>query len=435
MPINWVVWRWMPSLSILLATMVHWSSTGHAGGYYTTDFGTRRGGMFTVIGYPDDLSGIFHNPAGMVLWSGTQFYHSQGWMIIDATMRMYDSQGVLHPLDGEVKPKWSLGVAPFLAMGSDFGTKRFRGGVALFAPNVFGASLPTNLPSRYHVHDALFIAPRLTLSAAYAVTPRFSIGMNLNAIGTFLTASRTMNVAVLANPDARFRPLEEMQPTDATLKMTGYGATWSLDLSTYFQPSETFRFGVVFMGGARGTLEGPVDLTYPDGSVESANQHTVLPIPFTLQAGSDWIVAEGFHWGVDVRFWHYQVNQMQETKLDGTIMGLSQLDQAKSYGNSWNVGTGLLYELRQGLDVMVGCDYDWSALPTNSISMEMPVSDRLSVSAGARWWVRPDLRLGLSVARLWLLIYDIQESYTIPPTNAKGWGAMSKVALDIMWQL
>ena len=112
-------------------------------------------GMLAVVGKPDDLTAVFHNPAGLTLQSGTQFYFSLSNFILDLGLKMYDSDGKLRPFDHEITPKLSYGAIPFIGVSSDLGTERFRLAFALYAPNAYGASLPLTSPPRYHATQAL----------------------------------------------------------------------------------------------------------------------------------------------------------------------------------------------------------------------------------------------------------------------------------------
>ncbi|MBM4370930.1 MAG: outer membrane protein transport protein [Deltaproteobacteria bacterium] len=405
------------------------------GGYYNPDFGTKRGGMMAVIANPDDPTAIFHNPAAMTGLVGTHLYHSQTWFLADARMQFYDSQGVLRP-DHAIGPDWNLGFSPFIGVVTDFGgLQRLRMGVAVYAPNAFGAVLPDDEPTRYHVLKAFFIAPRLTTSFAWAFTPRFSAALSFNLLTSGLYAERMMNPLVLQDPDLRFADPETLAPYDAKLKLSGMAVTWAWDTALWFRPLETFRIGVMFAAGAPSRLKGRARLRYADGTRESTRQRTMIAIPFTLQAGTSWEFARDFEWNVDVRYWHYQVNQEQLTRLSQPIMGIEEFREPKNYRNAYSVGTGLLYRVIPPVDVMAGFQWDTTGFREYTLSVENPNRDRLGVSMGVRWRINGHVRVGLSFVRQWFQMYDIQNSITTPPTNAKGYGAISQFGADVDWSL
>ena len=356
-----------------------------AGGFSNPDMGGRRMGMFSVMGKPDDVSSIFHNPAGLVLLDGTQIYHAQSFFFIDMGMKLYDSEGVLHPLDHEITPDWSMGWLPFLGVASDFNTKRFRAGLALYAPNAYGASLPRNEPTRYHATRALFVAARTSLSAAFRFTEHFSVGLTADLMYVHLHAQRVMNSLVLADPDKRFADPEVLAPFDAPLTITGRGFTWAWNIGLLFEPTDSLGLGFKFGSGSNVKLRGPVELKNPDGTTNKTTQRTSMVIPCVLRAGFNWEFAPQFEWAADVFYWHYQVLQEQRTVLNEPLMGLNGFVDPKNYGNSWAWNTGLLYHAHPDVELMLGFQMDFTPIPTKTYSLDNPTRDQLGVSAGVRW--------------------------------------------------
>jgi long-chain fatty acid transport protein len=423
------------SLASIVGAMLlaGFSSQVAAGGFSNPDMGGRRMGMFSVMGKPDDVTAIFHNPAGMILLDGSQLYHSQSWFFIELGMRLYDSQGVLYPTDSEIEPDWNIGFLPFLGATTDFGTERFRMGFAIYAPNAYGAKLPEDSPTRYHATEALFLASRATLAAAYRLTDELTIGASADLIYVHLMAKRYMNPAVLSNPDKRFGNLDELKATDSLLDISGHDVTYAWNVSLLFQPTSTVGIGLLFASGSPVQLEGPVTLTGPDGTKTSTTQHTEMTIPLTLRAGVNWEFAPNFELGADIFYWHYQVLQEQRTKLDQPLMGLSGFVDPKNYGNSWAWNIGMLYHVLPSLELMLGFQQDFTPIPTQTYSLDNPSRDQFGISVGTRWQVNDSWRLGLAMVRNWFELADVQDSMSTPPSNAKGHAANFEAAFDIAY--
>lgn len=413
-----------------LATQSAW-----AGGFSIPDIGVRRTGMFAVMARPDDGTAVFHNPAGMTLQNGTHFYYFQLGFLMDLGIRMYDSQGVLHPADHELAPDLNLGGLPYLALQTDFGLERFRGGLAVYAPNAFGTKLPEDEPTRYHATQVLFLSSRVTGALAYEFSKYLSAGASAHLLFTYMTAERRMNPAVLSDPDKRFAPVADMAPSDSKLELAGHGFSWAWDVGILMTPAPTFRIGASFASGALTTLRGDVKLTGPDGSIVKSSQTTDVPLPFTLRAGFNWEFAPDFELGADIFYWHYQVFQEQRSKLSTPIMGMKEFRDQKNYGNSWDWCVGLLYRLTPEIDLMAGFQMDFTPIPATTYSLDNPTTDQLGVSVGGRWAVTQQVKLGLSVYRNWFNLIDVQESQGIPPSNVKGHGAVTSVGFDVNWKL
>jgi len=440
--------HWFPrQMALLLGALLGFLTSpaaAHAGGFSNPDFGIRRIGMFAVVGYPDDVTAIFHNPAGLILNSGTYLYHAESWFHSGLAFRMYDSKGQLKP-DHDIRPDWSYGAIPFLGMVSDFTTERFRAGIAVYAPNAYGAVLPVDEPTRYHATRALFLASRLTLAAAYALSDRFSMGANFNVIHVYLAATRFVNPFMLDDWDRRFDAREETRYDDYKLVVDGQDWTWSADVGLLFQPTDSFRIGAVFAGGSDINLEGDVILHNPpprpeEGQVDAgeplrATHKTGMVIPFTLRAGFNWEFVKDFQLGADVRMWHYQVLQEQRTVLSQKILGEDEWRDPKNYANSFNWCVGLLHRVAPDWEVMMGYQQDFTPIPEETFSLDNPSRDQQGISLGLRWQATENLRLGLAFVRNWFEIVDIQKSISEPPANAKGYGANTELGFDISWKL
>lgn len=406
-----------------------------AGGFSNLDFGQRRNGMFAVTARPDDGAAIFHNPAGLTLLDGTQLYHSQTWALIDMGLRMYDSEGKLHP-DHEVTPDWNIGILPFFTVSSDLGgMENLRLAFGIYAPNAYGAALPDDEPTRYHATQVLFIASRATAAAAYRFSDQLSLGVGLSLIHVYLTAERTMSPLVLADPDRRFDDPEDAKATDATLEMNGQDLTFGADVGILLTPRPNLRLGASFSKGAPVELEGDVKLTWANGDELKTTHATTMVIPFNLRAGFNWEFAPAFELGMDIYWWNYQVLQEQRTQLGKPIMGMSELVDAKNYHSSWNWCIGILHRVTPDFELMMGYQEDKSPIPKTSFSLENPTQNLKGVSLGIRWQLTPDFRFGLGMVRNWYDLIDIQVSQGMPPSNVKGHGGNTEFSFDLTYKL
>ena len=419
---------------LLLVALLLAPAVGRAGGFHNEDIGAKRMGMFAVVANPDDVTAIFHNPAGLVLSKGTAFYHSQSWFIVDLGIRMNDSKGMLHPTSGrEMKPTWNVGFIPFLGVATDFGTERLRGGFAIYAPNMYGAALSEDEPTRYHATKVLFLSSRATLSLAYRISRQFSIGANANLVHMYLLAERYMNPLVLQDPDMRFAPAADLAEFDAKLNLSGQAWTGSWDIGLLFEPLETLKIGASFVAGARATIRGTAKLRYADGQQESSRHQTNFVIPFTLKVGINWEFVEDFQIAADYRYYHYQVLQEQRTKLSDPIMGIDEFRDPKNYSNSINWCLGMMYRVIPELEFMVGYQEDYSPIPDKTYTLDNPSRDQRGVSFGVRWKPLDKHRFGLAIVRNWFDLVDVQTSISTPPSNAKGHGANFEVGFDYTW--
>jgi len=403
-----------------------------AGGFSNPDFGIRRLGMFAVTARPDDGTALFHNPAGLTLEQGTRFYHAQSWFFPNLGIRLYDSEGYLHP-EHEIQPTLNVGAIPFLGGSFDLGSPRLRLAVGVYAPNAYGAMLPDDEATRYYVTEALFVAARATAAVGWAVTEKMSLGGSLSLIPVYLTATRKINALVLAEPDRRFDPVSATEDFDSTLELDGRDLTLAADLGVILRPLPTLRLGAAFASGSPVTLEGDVRLTNPDGSEVRTRHRTRMSLPFTLRAGFKWEFAPDFQLGADIYYWHYQVFQEQRTELDEPILGMAELVDPKNYGNCWAWNAGLLYRLHPRLELLASYQQDFTPIPERTFTLDNPTRDQSGVSLVARWQVNERWRIGVACVRNWFELADVQTSLANPPANMKGHGGNTEFGFDLSW--
>lgn len=410
------------------------SSTSLASGFHNEDFGVRRMGMFSVVARPDDGTAVFHNPAGMTLFEGTRFYSSLSVFYLDLGLRLYDSQGQLRP-EHELGPDWNIGILPFVGIASDLGTDDLRLGLAVYAPNAYGAAMPDDEPTRYHVTKALFISSRATVTGAYEVNDRFSIGANISVVHNYLTMSRYMNAAVFQDPDRRFDPPSQTSPLDAKLDISGQHVTYAWDVGFLLSPTDDLKLGAAFFSGSDVNLRGDARLEYANGTIEETKHTTTLKIPFTIRAGLNYELTEDFEVGADIRYYHYQVFQEQRTDLDEPIMGIDALVDPKNYTNAWNWSIGILYHVTDTVEFMSGYQEDYTPIPTRTFSLDNPSRDQKGVGLGLRWQATEGSRFGIAFVRNWFDLVDVQDNIANPPANAKGYGSNTELGLDYTLQL
>ncbi len=423
-----------PVVLAVLAVLVTAPGTVRAGGFTNLDFGIRRMGMFAVTAKPDDGTAIFHNPAGMTLLEGTQFYSHLSIFRSQLGLKLYDSEGNLRP-DHEIKPDWNIGLIPFIGITTDFGVKPLRVGLGVYVPNAYGASLPDNQPTRYHATRALFIAGRVTAAVAWQPTDMLAVGGSISVVPVYLTARRVMNPVVLTNPDARFLPVAESAALDADLDIEGLDVTWSWDLGVIFRPIPALRIAVAFQAGSPVSLEGDVKLRQADGTTVRTRHTTNLAIPLTLRAGINWEFVKDWEIAADVYWWRYNILQEQRTRLSKPLMGLDDLSEPKNYDDSWNWCLGLLYRPIPQIDLMIGYQEDYTPIPNRTFTLENPSRDQRGISLGLRWQVTPRVRLGTAYIRNWFKGPDVQDSVTTPPSNGKAHGANDEWGLDVLWRI
>jgi long-chain fatty acid transport protein len=336
-------------------------------------------------------------------------------------------------------PDQNWAIVPFLGVASDLGTKSLRAGLALYAPNLYGASLPEDAPSRYHLTRGFFFATHLTGTLAWKVNEHFAIGAGVSAVYMVMQGAQYQNPMVLLNPDLRFDTPDSVRARDLKVSLDGRGWTWDWNVGVLIHPVPTLGIGISFTSGADVLLKGDVTIRPADASkpTQTIGQTTRMAIPLTLRFGVNWEFVKDFQVGLDFSWWHYQVFQEQVMELERPIEGMPGTVQRtpKNFHNAWNLGGGFLYRVIPELDLMIGVQRDTSPIPTQTMTVDNLNKGLTSLSVGARWRPLRWLGVGVTYMRSWADLLVIQDSVTSPSTNGKGHGGMNHVSAEFTFKL
>ncbi len=453
-------WLW------LLFLLIPIGQRASAGGFTIIEMGAKKTGMMCSVAKPDDLSGVYHNPAGIADLRGTRFHLSTGLSFLDITAKArtweagegyYGSDQIMpdEPVDGEffadpIKAK-VVAPMPMLVASTDFGLD--QGPVmalSIYVPDAIGASLPKDAPTRYMVTDAYFVAGMASLTLAYrlpGVMDWLALGASMGVLYTRQEGKRWHNQPTIAG-----------QSADYILHLKGedYKIFWNAGLTA--SPIDALTIGLAWIGGTDVALKGSLEISLPPGVEEedpliaalgglagSYDQTTHLKVPAGLAAGLHWQVMAELDLAVDFRWWYYSVfkQQTMDHNIDLELLGQPAVDNPmvtpKDFNDSYTLSVGLMtrpFADLQQLELMAGWSYDWSPAPSRTKSLEMPTTDLTGYAMGARYTFDDPLaaslwRLALTYYRYWYLKDDVTDSVLIPPQNAKFWGTVDTVSFQI----
>ena len=155
------------------------------------EFGFKKTAMGASIAKPDDLSAVYHNPAGIGLLKGNQFFFSFGAALptTNINIRFWkNSERYIEekPKDDgffpEVSPNSSAAFFPMLGVSTSFLKDRLTTSLSLYIPNAVGAKFDENGLVRYHMVEGYFVAGSLTGTVAYKLNPKVIVGLGLSAL-------------------------------------------------------------------------------------------------------------------------------------------------------------------------------------------------------------------------------------------------------------
>lgn len=422
-----------------LALVAVLASSAHAGGFGIPEIGVRRTAMGAVIGRPDELASLYHNPAGLVLADEWRIYISGGVSLLGTEFElapwdrsdeflgtMPESSGYYAP----VKPSRAMGVIPMLAAGGHVWDKLYAG-AAVFVGNATGAAFDEGAVTHYHLIDGYVVAPQATVAVAYKLRDDLAIAASAGLIYMKVHGKRYVFPIIDGND------ISSLAGKKPELVLDGSGIAPTYSISAFGRPHPRVTWGANFIGRVDATLEGPITITYSDDAmtpndVLQGRQKTTQMLPWTLQAGANVDVTPNLEIGAELRYWLYRQYKRQHTDVVGIFL-VRELETQKNYSDSWEAtGGARVHDLpgARGLDLMLGMQYDKSPAPPQTVTLDQPSFSHWGLHTGARYEVGR-YRFGASYIHYWYAIPTITDSITLPPSNVRGHGANNIFTLSM----
>lgn len=475
------------ALALVLATFA--PSLAQAGGFHISIIGTRRNAMLTNLAAPDDMTALFHNPAGLADQRGRRFhlFGSVNFLRNEFEVMALDperfpeinpegcGQGEAEPCpwpigeDGyyeeAISPESSFGILPFLGFSTDLGfiSTRFEDvvfSIGAYAPNLYGGTLASDAPTRYFMTEGYFAVISATVGIGWRINEYVSIGGHLSYNYMQMKYGFHLSlIDVLVDEGEEPDMLSELvQDSYGDIDMSylgrDHGVGWSIGL--LITPTEWMSIGLSYLVSSSANFEGDLDLrtTRPDTNIADfatlgyalpERLEVQMPIPPALGAGFNFTPTDWLEIGLDLRVWLYNMYKYQRMRPiyaddapANRPMTEESLSSEKDNTISFELALGLLFRPFTRLtnpvrtmELMAGIGYDHSPVSDESFSLDNPSMSQVVVGAGLRWPINEHFRLGLAYMLLVYLPRDITTSETSPPTNVRGQGLNHIPSLEL----
>jgi len=451
-----------------------------AGGSTTSIFGGRRMGMMANLGKPDDLTALFHNPAGLADQPGVNIYLfiSPAFLTSDFRMQARDADrfpainpagcgtGSADPCpwptdsEGyytrEISPEKYFGVLPYLGAATDLGFLGPRGkdfvfSLAVYSPNFYGAFLPENAPTAYSVIGGMFLVIATTAGVGWRINDYIAVGSNISYNYMQLDMSQKISLAHALTPAGQtpsgVAAFAQTSIGDLKMNFSGidHGVGWNVGV--LINPLPWIGIGISYSWSTPALFRGDVHFTAYKENIQGEEELRTLvnafsyklpreleleqPLPHSLQFGVMVGLGPRVEIGTDVRLWFYQafdkmvIRPIYEDTPGKTYqepMTEASLSQVKNYQLSWQVNLGILvrpFSSLPGLDLMMGGGYDQSPIPDETYTLDNPNLSHVKATAGIRWQINHRWRASLTYLLNIYISRDITNSQTTPPTNVQ----------------
>ncbi|HUU03875.1 MAG TPA: outer membrane protein transport protein [Myxococcota bacterium] len=440
------------ALAILVIGLLQ---AGHslAGGFTIIEMGVKKTGMMAGIAKPDDLSAVYHNPAGLADQHGTRLHLSSGFSFVHAEARLkawpggegkYGSEDFIDtPVDadgyfeGTYEPTKYFGAMPMFVASSDFG---WQDGpvwaLSFYVPDFIGAFMPEDAPTRYTVVEAYFVAAVSAISGAYRLPGPLD----------FITLGASLGLQYVRMEGSKWYNFNLFElNTDLEIKQVGedYRPFYNFGICADILPQLTV--GLSFIGGADVTLKGRLEIGFAEGGKRDPSLDKVaegfigaydmtqtMKVPAGINAGVNWEIIPQLELAVDFRYWFYSVFETQNIyhNIPGGLLP-NPLVTPKNYEDSWTISAGFLGRpFSFPLELMGGWSYDHSPAPNQTKSLESPTVNLTGFGLGARYTLFDRWRLSLTYYRYWYLKDTIDNSILVPPQNSIFSGSVDTFSVE-----
>ena len=353
----------------------------------------------------DDASVVANNPAAMVNLTKSTFQLDATDIDLDAdfTGGGYADAGtpLQNPLSGgnggdPGSPKVVPAVAFVMPVADTF-----RLGASVDAPYGLKTEYDADWVGRYNAINSDVKTVDLNLSAAWSVTPEFSVGVGAIYQRTEVTLSNAIdfgsalcagsgNPLNCLNPAFPFHP----QGADGVVSVKGSANDWGWLAGAQWKVADNFVLGYAHHSKIGQTLKGTADFTLPasvaatfaalgntaynDGAI-----YAPLTTPSTDTLSAQWNVVEGVRLYGDIQHtgWH-SLQQVAIFRANGAPLGPAE---QFNWDDTMYYAVGIEWDVSPEFTLRGGYGHDETPTSDATRDARLPDNNRQLFSIGATW--------------------------------------------------
>jgi len=363
----------------------------------------------------DDASVVANNPAAMVNLTQSTFQIDATDIDLDAEFDGTGTTALGTPLNGgDGGDPGDPSIVPAIAFVAPIGN--FRLGASVSAPFGLKTEYDSDWAGRYNAINSDVKIVDLTLSAAWAVTDRFSLGVSAinqhadvtlsNAIdfGTALCAG-SGNPLNCFNPAFPFHP----QGADGQVEVKGDDSSWGWIVGAQWRPTDNFTIGYAHHSEIDHTLSGDADFTAPASvtatfaalGVTAYNDGAIyapLTTPSTDTLSAQWNINDAFRLYGDVQWTGWDsLENVTVYRDSGALLGPPEEFDWK---NTTYVSIGGEWDLSDAFTLRAGVAHDESPTNDTTRTPRLPDDTRMLYSIGATWHATEALSIDAAYQRI-----------------------------------
>jgi len=207
--------------------------------------------------------------------------------------------------------------------------------------------------------------------------------------------------------------------------MTGDTVDMGYNLALAYKPTKNLEFGATYRSKVDLTVQGNAKLYSPSTLVYDGGAYVTIPLPAfaTLAAAYTFDTKTTVEFVYERNMWSSYKNL--DFNYAGNIGNLAPYFDdpiAKDWKDTNAYRLGITQELTNWT-LMCGAVYDESPVPDETLSFELPDSNALSVSMGARYQYSKNINIGLSA------LYSMRDTRSVDNDDLQGEFSNSNVLI------
>ncbi len=394
-------------VSLSLLVFLGTSPLCRGAGFLVYEHGAAAMGIAgAFVGVANDVTAIFHNPAGIAWLEGTHI--SAGTTLITSKNSL-SLPNWPDPSFQNVKGI-SQSFFPSTFYISHKINDKLAAGFGFFSPFGLGAKWPEDYPLRFISIDDDMITLIFNPCVAYKVSDDFSVGFGVSYIHAELSFELSEFQALDFNPIAGFPPLTLPQlvgSIEIPAKLEASGGTFGWNTGALYK-GENYSLGVNFRSGFTIGFEGDLEL-FTDKillqvpQIPGINLAPAVPLiiaavpksgeaavdfkfPHILGFGGGFWVTDNLMLSADIHIHFFSSFEELLVEIDvpsaNPAVQFEDKHIEENWDNSYIIRTGIQYLLNEKIALRGGFFYDKNPQPTESVDPILPDSDRLGFTAG-----------------------------------------------------
>lgn len=220
--------------------------------------------------------------------------------------------------------------------------------------------------------------------------------------------------------------VKSSNPATASRDLIGESFDYGYNLALSYKPTEAIDIAVTFRSNVDLTEEGNAKLYIGDAKVYDGGASVMVPLPAMLNLAMAYTFESKttVEFVYERNFWSaYDILDFDYSSPLQTIL-VSAMDDpiAKNWKDTNAYRLGITQDM-DALTLMAGLVIDESPVPDETLSFELPDSDSISVSFGARYDVSEDWNVGFA------MLYSMREDRTVTNDDIDGTFSNSNVLI------